>query len=113
MADEDCIFCKIVAGDVPATIVNRGGGFIAIEDIAPKADTHLLVIPERHIETFRDIGELSPEEAKGMLDFVAETAMTVGLDDYRLMIFVGAGAGQTVFHLHWHIQGGRIRGIPG
>jgi histidine triad (HIT) family protein len=111
MAD-DCIFCKIVSGEVASTVVNRRNGFIAIEDINPKADTHVLIIPERHIETFRDIGQLSAEEAKEMLDFVAETAKTVGLDEYRLMIFVGAGAGQTVFHLHWHILGGRFRGMP-
>jgi histidine triad (HIT) family protein len=73
---------------------------------------HLLVIPERHIETFRDVGELSESEAKRMLDFVAETARKAGLDEYRLMIFVGAGAGQTVFHLHWHILGGVIHGMP-
>jgi histidine triad (HIT) family protein len=112
MAD-DCIFCKIVAGELPSTVVNRRDGSIAIEDINPKADTHVLVIPERHIETFRDIGQIPAEEAKAMLDFVAETAKTVGLDEYRIMIFVGAGAGQTVFHLHWHILGGRIRGMPG
>jgi histidine triad (HIT) family protein len=111
MAD-DCIFCKIVAGELPSTVVNRRDGFIAIEDNNPKADTHVLVIPERHIETFRDIGQIPAEEAKAMLDFVAETAKTVGLDEYRIMIFVGAGAGQTVFHLHWHILGGRIRGTP-
>jgi len=109
---EDCIFCKIVRGDAPANIVNRAEGFVAIEDIAPKADVHLLVIPERHIETFRDVGELSESEAKRMLDFVAETARKAGLDEYRLMIFVGAGAGQTVFHLHWHILGGVIHGMP-
>jgi histidine triad (HIT) family protein len=111
MAD-DCIFCKIVAGELPSNVVNRRDGFIAIEDINPKADTHVLVIPERHIETFRDVGQIPAEEAKAMLDFVAETAKTVGLDEYRIMIFVGAGAGQTVFHLHWHILGGRIRGTP-
>jgi histidine triad (HIT) family protein len=108
----DCIFCRIVAGDAPAKIVNRTDGFVAIEDIAPKADTHLLVIPERHFETFRDVGVLGPDESKRMLDFVAETARAAGLDEYRLMIFVGAGAGQTVFHLHWHILGGRITGLP-
>jgi histidine triad (HIT) family protein len=111
MAD-DCIFCKIVAGELPSTVVNRRDGSIAIEDINPTADTHVLVIPERHIETFRDVGQIPAEEAKAMLDFVAETAKTVGLDEYRIMIFVGAGAGQTVFHLHWHILGGRIRGTP-
>lgn len=112
MSDGECIFCKIVAGDLPATVVNRADGFVAIEDIAPKADTHVLVIPERHLETFKDVAELPPDEAKQMLDFVVETAKAVGLDEYRLMIFVGAGAGQTVFHLHWHILGGRVRGMP-
>jgi histidine triad (HIT) family protein len=108
----DCIFCKIVRGELPATVVNRAEGFLAIEDINPKADVHVLVIPERHIDTFRDIGELSEGEAKRMLDFVAETAKAAGLEEYRLMIFCGAGAGQTVFHLHWHVLGGRFRGLP-
>jgi histidine triad (HIT) family protein len=93
-------------------VVNRTEGFVAIEDIAPKADTHLLVLPERHIDTFRDIADFPPEEAKRMLDFVAETAREAGLEEYRLMIFVGPGAGQTVFHLHWHILGGGMRGMP-
>ena len=97
---------------MPATIVNRTDGFLAIEDIAPKADTHLLVIPERHLETFRDIAELSPDESKQMLEFVADTAKKAGLDEYRLMIFVGPGAGQTVFHLHWHVLGGQVQGLP-
>ena len=73
---------------------------------------HLLVLPERHLDTFRDVAELSAEEAKRMLDFVAETAKKAGLDEYRLMIFVGPGAGQTVFHLHWHVLGGTVRGMP-
>jgi histidine triad (HIT) family protein len=112
MSVPDCIFCQIVRGELPATVVNRADGFIAIEDINPKADVHLLVIPEHHLDTFRDIGELSEGEAKGMLDFVAATAKRAGLDEYRLMIFCGAGAGQTVFHLHWHILGGEVRGLP-
>ena len=73
---------------------------------------HLLVLPERHLDTFRDVAELPPDEAKRMLDFVAETAKKAGLDEYRLMIFVGPGAGQTVFHLHWHVLGGAVRGMP-
>jgi histidine triad (HIT) family protein len=113
MSSDDCIFCAIVRGDAPATVVNRADGFVAIEDINPKADVHLLVIPERHLETFRDIGELTADESKRMLEFVAETAKAAGLDEYRLMIFCGAGAGQTVFHLHWHILGGSFRGLPG
>jgi histidine triad (HIT) family protein len=109
---DDCIFCKIHRGELPATVVNRANGLLAIEDINPKADVHVLVIPERHIETFREIGELSADEAKRMLDFVAETATVAGLDEYRLMVFCGAGAGQTVFHLHWHVLGGTFRGLP-
>jgi histidine triad (HIT) family protein len=70
------------------------------------------VLPERHVETFRDIGVLSAEESKRMLEFVAAAAHAAGLDDYRLMIYVGAGAGQTVFHLHWHVLGGKMHGMP-
>ncbi len=73
---------------------------------------HLLVIPERHVETFRDVAAFEADEAKRMLDFVAETARVAGLDEYRLMVFVGPGAGQTVFHLHWHVLGGALRGLP-
>jgi len=109
---EDCIFCKIHRGELPATVVNRADGLLAIEDINPRADVHLLVVPERHIDTFRDVGELDEGEAKAMLDFVADTAKKAGLDEYRLMIFCGAGAGQTVFHLHWHLLGGRFHGMP-
>jgi histidine triad (HIT) family protein len=69
------------------------------------------VIPERHVETFRDIGEFPPEEAKRMLEFVADTARAAGLEDYKVVVNVGAGAGQTIFHLHWHILGGKIRGL--
>ena len=108
----DCIFCKIDRGELPATVVSRTEGLLAIEDINPKADVHLLVIPERHIDDFRDIGELSADEGKRMLDFVADTAKAAGLEEYRLMVFCGAGAGQTVFHLHWHVLGGRFRGMP-
>jgi histidine triad (HIT) family protein len=112
MSVQDCLFCKIHRGEVPATIVNRADGLLAIEDINPKADVHVLVIPERHVETFRDIGDLSADETKRMLDFVAETAQVAGLDEYRLMLFCGPGAGQTVFHLHWHVLGGSFRGMP-
>jgi histidine triad (HIT) family protein len=88
--------------------VHSADGFVAIRDIAPKAETHLLVLPERHVESFREISEFSPEEAKRMLDFVAETARRAGLENYRVVVFVGADAGQSVFHLHWHVLGGRM-----
>ena len=65
------------------------------------------------MDTFRDVGEFSPDEAKRMLEFVAETAQVARLQDYRVVVNVGSGAGQTVFHLHWHVLGGRMRGLPG
>jgi histidine triad (HIT) family protein len=110
--DPDCIFCKIVAGELPSTEVNRADGLIAIEDINPIADVHLLVIPERHFADFREIGMLSAEESQRMLEFMAETAKSAGLDEYRLINYCGAGVGQTVFHLHWHVLGGTMRRMP-
>jgi histidine triad (HIT) family protein len=99
----DCLFCKLVAeGDH----VRTGEGFVAIEDINPKAPVHLLVLPERHVDTFRDVAQFSSDEAKRMLDFVADTARDAGLEEYQVVVNVGPGAGQTVFHLHWHILGG-------
>jgi histidine triad (HIT) family protein len=88
-------------------------GFVAIRDINPKAETHLLVIPERHVDSFREISQFPAEEAKRMLDFVAETATAAGLDDYRVVVNVGESAGQTIFHLHWHVLGGRVWGLAG
>ena len=87
-------------------------GVVAIRDINPAAEVHLLVIPERHVESFREIAAFEPDEAKRMLDFVAEAAKAQGLDDYRVLVNVGEGAGQTIFHLHWHILGGSMRGLP-
>src|SRR6187551_1577436 len=76
----DCLFCKLVReGDH----VNAADGFVAIEDINPKAPVHLLVLPERHIDTFRDVREFESDEAKHMLEFVADTARKAGLQDYQ------------------------------
>ena len=106
----DCLFCRLVReGDH----VHSADGFVAVRDIAPKADTHLLVLPERHVPSFREISEFPADEAKRMLDFVAETARVAGLEDYRVVVNVGEGGGQTIFHLHWHVLGGRMGGLPG
>ena len=99
----DCPFCKLVND---GEHVHAADGFVAIEDINPKAPVHLLVLPERHVDTFRDIGEFPADEAKRMLEFIANTARKAGLEDYQVIVNVGPGAGQTVFHLHWHVLGG-------
>jgi histidine triad (HIT) family protein len=72
----------------------------------------LLVIPERHVSSFREIDAFESDEVKRMLQFVAETAREAGLEDYRVVVNVGEGAGQTIFHLHWHVLGGRAAGLP-
>jgi histidine triad (HIT) family protein len=92
--------------------VRKSDGFVAINDINPRADVHLLILPERHVPSFREIGEFDADEAKKMLEFVADTARQQGLDDYRVIVNVGEGAGQTIFHLHWHLLGGHVTGIP-
>jgi len=106
----ECLFCQLVA---EGNHVRKADGFVAIEDINPKAETHLLVIPEKHVPTFREISEFSADESKRMLEFVAETAREQGLEDYRVVVNVGEGGGQTIFHLHWHVLGGRMGGLLG
>jgi histidine triad (HIT) family protein len=92
--------------------VRKADGFVAIEDINPRADAHLLVLPERHVPSFREVGEFEAGETKRMLEFVAETAQAAGLEDYRVLVNVGESAGQTIFHLHWHVLGGHVTGMP-
>ena len=103
----DCLFCTLFR---EGEHVASTDGLVAIRDINPQAATHLLVIPERHVETFRDIVQFTADEDKRMLDFIAEVAAREGLSDYRVVVNVGAGAGQTIFHLHWHVLGGGLTG---
>ena len=100
---DDCLFCSIAR---QGAYVHQAKGFVAINDINPQAPVHILVLPEHHVDTFREVGEFDAKETKRMLEFVAETAEKAGLTDYRVVVNVGASAGQTVFHLHWHILGG-------
>jgi histidine triad (HIT) family protein len=109
-SESDCLFCKLYR---EGEHVRRADGFVAVNDINPRAETHLLVIPERHVPGFREVAEFPAEEAKRMLDFVAETAREAGLEHYRVLVNVGEGGGQSVFHLHWHVLGGKIAGMPG
>jgi histidine triad (HIT) family protein len=106
--NDDCLFCRIVAGDIPADVVRRGDGMLAFRDIAPKAPVHVLVIPERHVASLASVDGLDPDERSRMLAFIAEVATMEGLDDsgYRVTTNHGPDALQSVFHLHWHVMGG-------
>jgi histidine triad (HIT) family protein len=103
----DCLFCSLFR---EGEHVAETEGFVAIRDINPQAQTHLLVIPERHVESFHGIGEFPAEEAKRMLEFIAGVARDQHLSDYRVVVNAGRGAGQTIFHLHWHILSGGLTG---
>ena len=107
MAD-DCLFCAIVRGDIPAEVVHRSEAFVAFRDLAPKAPVHLLVIPRRHVSSMDDVSGLTADERSDMLLFIAEVARREGLVDggYRVTANHGPNALQSVFHLHWHVLGG-------
>jgi histidine triad (HIT) family protein len=112
--DMDCLFCKIVAGDIPADIVYESDTALAFRDINPQAPTHVLVIPRKHISTINDIG-VDDETLIGSLYTAArEIAAAEGIaeDGYRAVMNCNESAGQSVFHIHLHVLGGKRMGWP-
>ncbi|MER5770101.1 histidine triad nucleotide-binding protein [Streptomyces sp. NPDC001985] len=105
----DCLFCKIVAGDVPATVVRETETVVAFRDINPQAPTHVLVIPKAHYPDAASLAAAEPELAADVLREAGEVAELEGTvaKGYRIVFNTGSGAGQTVFHAHAHILGGR------
>ena len=102
----DCIFCKIINKEIPSNFVYEDDAVIAINDLNPQADTHVLVIPKTHVAS---LAELEDEELMvKLLKGVKATAKNLGLTDYRTIMNTGKGAGQTVFHLHVHILAGKL-----
>jgi histidine triad (HIT) family protein len=103
--DPNCLFCRIVAGQLPADIVYSDDETIAFNDIAPKAPVHVLVVPREHR---RDIVDLAadPAVSAALVRAIGATAAKVGLTDFRTIFNTGAGVGQTVFHVHAHVLGG-------
>jgi histidine triad (HIT) family protein len=108
---EGCLFCRIVAGDVPATVVREDADTLAFADISPQAPTHVLVIPKEH---YANLAELSTDahDATALLRGIRGVAEQLGLTDYRTVFNTGAGVGQTVFHVHAHVLAGRPMGWP-
>ncbi len=103
----DCLFCKIVAGEIPADIVAETEHTVAFRDVNPQAPTHVLVIPRRHEPDIAALAAAAPLEAAELLTQTRAVAATDGHDDYRLVFNNGAGAQQTVFHCHGHVIAGR------
>jgi histidine triad (HIT) family protein len=109
-----CLFCRIIAGERPARIVHQDERLVAIEDINPQAPVHVLVIPRRHIATLND---LTPDDAGLIGELVGRAAIIAkdrGIDQsgYRTVFNCNRGAGQSVFHIHLHLMGGRRMGWP-
>lgn len=107
--DKDCLFCKIVSGDLPTKYLYEDENIIAFRDINPQAPTHILVIPKDHIAYAADINETHSDLIFSMINRANKLASeeNIASDGYRLVINNGKGAGQTVFHLHLHLLGGR------
>jgi histidine triad (HIT) family protein len=108
----DCLFCAIVAGDIPADVVLRTDSVVAFRDIDPKAPTHILVVPTQHYANVGELSDQQPELASAVLQAAAEVARMENLDGYRLVFNTGAEAGQSVFHVHGHVLGGRPLNWP-
>ncbi|MFG2297048.1 histidine triad nucleotide-binding protein [Streptomyces sp. NPDC048603] len=105
----DCLFCKIVTGEVPATIVRETDTTVAFRDINPQAPTHVLVIPKVHYRDAADLAAGDPQAMADVLREAGEVAAQEKVDEhgYRIVFNTGAGAGQTVWHTHAHVLGGR------
>jgi histidine triad (HIT) family protein len=110
----DCLFCKIIGGEIPADIVFQTDTVIAFRDINPQAPTHILIIPGRHISTINDITDEDTQLVGSLFTAAREIAAQEGLadDGYRVVMNCGEGAGQSVFHIHLHLLGGRALGWP-
>lgn len=112
VAEPDCLFCKIVAGEIPAEVVVENDAALAFRDLAPQAPTHVLVIPKEHQPNAAALARHEPDALIQVFTTAAQVAEQEGLADYRTVFNTGAGAGQTVFHAHLHVLGGRNLGWP-
>ena len=107
MLRSDCIFCKIIEGDIPAEIVFRNENVVAFNDLNPQAPTHVLIIPTLHTENAAGLAKLSPTVTAALFTAADEIAAERALTGYRTVFNTGESAGQSVFHAHLHLLGGR------
>lgn len=109
----DCLFCKIINGEIPSNKVYEDDRVFAFRDIAPQAPTHILIIPKQHIKSAAEIDENNSDVVAHIFEVAAKIAKQEGLDDgFRIVNNCGDIAGQTVKHLHFHLMGGREFGWP-
>ena len=112
MPDTDCLFCRIVTGDIAAEVVHRGRRVLAFRDVDPKAPTHLLVVPQDHYPDVAALAAADPEALAELARVAAAAAEADGHDSFRLVFNTGERAGQSVFHVHGHVLAGRDLSWP-
>ena len=114
VSEADCVFCRIVRGEIEAEVVYDEDDVLAIEDINSKAPVHVLIIPRQHVANLEEIGALPDTVVKRLFEVASTVAEKLGVRDggYAVMINNGRDAGQEVFHLHLHVMGGRRLGMP-
>jgi histidine triad (HIT) family protein len=112
-ADPECLFCRIVAKEIPADVIHETETTLAFRDLDPQAPTHILVLPRSHYANAAALADAEPATAAHLFDAAGEIAAKEGLDGgYRLVFNTGPDAHQTVFHVHMHLLGGRPMGWP-
>ncbi len=112
-SDPSCLFCRIIAGEVPASVVASTGLSVAFRDVNPQAPTHVLVVPRRHVANAAELADAGAEDLADLIATAGTVARAEGLDDgYRIVFNTGPRAGQTVFHAHLHVLGGRDLSWP-
>ena len=109
----DCIFCRIIAGEIPSTKVYEDAQILAFQDIEPQAPVHVLVVPKQHIEGAAKIAAENAPVVAHVFEMIPQIVAKMGLKDFRVVTNNGESAGQTVHHLHFHILGGRTLGSMG
>jgi histidine triad (HIT) family protein len=110
--DLNCLFCKIIEGEIPATIVYRNENVVAFKDIMPQAPTHVVIVPTIHVENAAGLARMSSVITAALFVAADEIATEQGLDGYRVVFNTGSSVGQSVFHAHLHLLGGRQFGWP-
>lgn len=114
MEETSCIFCRIANREIPADILRESDRVVAFRDLDPKAPTHILLIPKEHIESIEDVGDEHADMLADVMQAATHLARTEGIDEsgWRLVTNVGPDGGQSVFHLHFHLLGGRPMAWP-
>jgi histidine triad (HIT) family protein len=111
--EAECLFCRVVAGEVPGDVVYQNDQAMAFRDVNPQAPTHILVVPKEHYADLAELAGSAPDVLTDVARAAAEVATLESLDgNYRVVFNTGAGAGQSVFHCHAHVLGGRALGWP-